>query len=140
MTLLHSFTPKRTRSRQWSQLYAGGFPNHIAFSHFNPLIPSIITTHFLFSDTELDHLFLFLRVTLLQSFAFIYTKQDPDKIRYAKSKPTAKDLNPETTGDNTIFNFSGEYKFLSPLHKSNVQLPGGEIIHNIIFRLTIMHG
>ena len=42
---------------------------------------------------------------------FIYTKEDPmqtldpDKVRYAKAKPTARDLEPSTTGDNSIYAF-----------------------------------
>jgi hypothetical protein len=50
---------------------------------------------------------------------------------YLKSRPQAKDLNPNTTGDNAIYGFenapkgssSGDYKFLSPMHKAPTKLP-----------------
>ena len=57
--------------------------------------------------------------------AFIYEKEDPsqtmdpDKASYAKAK--RPDLEME---DDSIVGFSGEYKFMSPLHRSPVQLPG----------------
>lgn len=46
------------------------------------------------------------------------------QVVYLKSRPQAKDLEPSTTGDNAIYGFeSGDYKYLSPLHKAPTQLP-----------------
>jgi hypothetical protein len=70
------------------------------------------------------------------TLTFIYTKEDPkltldpDKVKYLKAKVTAKDLEASTTGDNSIYAFEKDFKFLSPLHKADVRLPLSECLPN----------
>lgn len=51
-------------------------------------------------------------------------------MRYLKPKVTAKDLERNTTGDNSIYHFEKDFKFLSPLHKAEVFLPLSECLAN----------
>ena len=58
---------------------------------------------------------------------FIYNKgnplqeMDPDKVRYAKVRPTEADFRGTAMGDDSILGFTGEFKFMAPMHHSPVQ-------------------